>query len=50
MNPTIARLDAVVARLEQISRREQTLLRWLLVAVFVFVLSAVLSWGGFSWR
>ena len=44
--PSIARLDAVVARLEQISRREQTLLRWLLVAVFVFVL----SWGGFSWR
>jgi hypothetical protein len=30
MNPTIARLDAAVWRLEQISRREQLLLRWLL--------------------
>jgi hypothetical protein len=49
MNPTIARLDAVVARLEQISRREQLLLRRLLVAVFVFVLS-VAEWGVFAWR
>jgi len=50
MNPTIARLEAVVTRLELAGRREQLLLRWLLAAVFVFVLSFVISWGGFAWR
>jgi len=37
--PSIARLEAVVTRLERASLREQRLLRRLLVAVFVFAVS-----------
>jgi hypothetical protein len=35
---TIARLDATVTRLEQISRREQLLLRWLLALLSIQVI------------
>jgi predicted metalloprotease len=36
MNPTIARLEAVVTRLERAGRREQLLIRWLL-ALLTFI-------------
>ena len=49
MNP-LERIEAAVSRLELASRREQLLQRRLLAAVFVFVSSVVISWGGFSWR
>jgi hypothetical protein len=35
MNQTIAELETAVWRLEQISRREQRLLRWLLAVLFI---------------
>jgi predicted metalloprotease len=38
MNPTIARLEAVVTRLERASLREQRLLRWLLALLSLQVI------------
>jgi predicted metalloprotease len=42
MNPTIARLEAVVTRLEQIGRREQLLLHWLLALLSVYAVIQLL--------
>jgi hypothetical protein len=42
MIPTITRLDAVVWRLEQTGRREQTLLRWLLALLSTLVIIRLL--------
>jgi hypothetical protein len=42
MNPSIAGLEATVARLERAAQREQTLLRWLLAILSAMVIIQLL--------